>query len=204
MKVGVVTPLLISVNAVLGAVLIALLVAGTQVSQIRNGQPRPIAVRSVSVEVPPATAVESLQAQAVFHKSRAFYVAPPAPETLDPAPDYRLAGAMSFPNQPMTAMLVHNQTGMRQKVRVGESLDGWTVTDVTARRVVLSLGQRTSEIGTAPGASVGMTHVSREELPQGGNAAGGVKVLSGNGSSTTTAPNNPNNNAPRLYRPPAT
>ena len=112
---------------------------------------------------------------------------------------------MSFPGQPVTAMLINNQTGARQKVRTGESLDGWTVTEVTPRNVIVTLGQRTSEIGSAMGAgSSGITHVPRREVIESNAATRGVKILSGRGSQTSVVPTNPTNKTPRLYRPPAT
>lgn len=121
---------------------------------------------------------DRLQSEAVFHKSRSFYVTPSLPSAPHPPPDYRLAGVMALPDRPPTAVLLNNQSNARVRVTAGDQLDGWSVAEVSAKRVVLQLGERTAEISaTTSAGSTGM-----------------VRVL---GSARAS----PQSEAPRLYRP---
>jgi hypothetical protein len=132
-------------------------------------------------EVPSAlapTSFDRLQSEAVFHKSRSFYVTPPSPSAQHPPPDYRFAGLMALPNRPPSAVLLNNQSNARVRVTAGDQLDGWSVAEVSAKRVLLQLGERTAEISaTASAGSSGM-----------------VRVL---GSARASQ----QSEAPRLYRP---
>lgn len=132
-------------------------------------------------EVPSApvpTSFDTLQSEAVFHKSRSFYVAPASPGAQHPPPDYRLAGLMALPDRPPSAVLLNNQSNARVRVAAGDQLDGWNVAEVSARRVLLQLGERTAEISAAT--STG--------------SSGMVRVVDSARASQQSE-------APRLYRP---
>lgn len=95
--------------------------------------------------------LEPVQERALFHASRNFYVAPVVvAASVPPAPDYRLTGVLVIPRKPSVATLV-SAAGAPHKVRQGDDLDGWTVTSVESRRVVLQLGANTVEIASQPG-----------------------------------------------------
>lgn len=151
---------------------------------------------------------DALQSQAVFHKSRSFYVAPPA-TVQQPTPDYRMVGLMAMPNRPPSAVLMNNQSNARVRVAVGDQLDGWTVAEVTARKVVIQLGDRTVEIDSASrGAPGGMVAVPGSQVSTAG-APGMVRVLGAPAASGPVSapaqplPNSTADSAPRLYRPPS-
>lgn len=163
------------------------------------------------LELPTAAPdLETIKAQAVFHKTRTFYVAPPASSIELPVPDYRFTGSMSIPNQPLTAMLVNNQTNVRAKVKVGDVLDQWTVTHVGPRHVTLSLGSRIADIGSNPGErSNGLTVLSGSESPraqiQPASSEGAVRILSAPGgvrhSASVPSANMSGTEAARMYQP---
>jgi hypothetical protein len=138
-----------------------------------------------AVHAPPS--FDALQSQAVFHKTRSFYVAPP-PIVQQITPDYRMVGLMALPNRPPSAVLVNNQSNARLKVAVGDQVEGWNVAEVTAKRVVIQLGDRTIEINSA----------SR-------GASGGMVVVPGSQVSAPAQPrpNSTADSAPRLYRSPS-
>lgn len=187
---------------------------GSQRDQLAGAESMQIPVAGAVHELPAATIFDAVQAQAVFHKSRSFYVAPQAPVVQQPAPDYRYAGSMSIPNRPASAVLTHNQTSARMKVAVGDQLEGWTVADVRPGKVVVQLGDRMAEItatarGQAGGTASGITMTSGMQLMNIQSAApapsaGMVRVLGTPGASPGIAPraNAASNEAPRLYRPP--
>jgi hypothetical protein len=100
------------------------------------------------------TAFDALQSEAVFYKSRTYYVAPASPAEQLPPPNYRLAGLMAVPNRPISAVLLDNQSNARVRVAIGDQIDGWMVADVSAKRVLLQLGERTEEITPAMRAAV--------------------------------------------------
>lgn len=162
-----------------------------------------------AVELPLALApvsFDGLQAQAVFHKSRSFYVAPAAPVTQQPPPDYRMVGLMALPNQPASAVLLNNQSNARIRVAVGDQLDGWNVSDVTARRVVVQLGDRTAEINSTTRAAAGGMVATPGSQASVTASPGMVRVLGTPHATTPPAspqrPNSAVDSAPRLYRPP--
>ena len=78
---------------------------------------RPLAVPDLPTAVA-SMSFEGLQSQAVFHKSRSFYVAPAAPAVLEPPPDYRMVGLMAMPNRPPSAVLLNNQSNARDALSV--------------------------------------------------------------------------------------
>lgn len=150
MRIPLSTVVLGILNAAAAGVLIARIVAGSQVEalQATQAQARPASVAPVDETGPPVD-FGAIQAQAVFHKSRSFYVPPAMPLQEQPPPDYRFAGSMVLPNGGATAVLIHNQSSVRTKVASGDQLEGWTVTEVGSKRVIVTLGERTVEIGAA-------------------------------------------------------
>lgn len=139
------------------------LVQGTGVDAISNAVREPTALQVVRLDAPPPRDLSGVQAQALFYRTRAFYVAPVTPVLEQPPPDYRFAGSMTIPNQSPTALLVHNQTNARIKVAAGNTLEGWSVAQVGPRSIVITQGHRTLEITMANrGQGGGMTAVSSE------------------------------------------
>lgn len=162
-------------------------------------------------ELPAAVApmsLDGLQSQAVFHKSRSFYVAPASPVAQQPPPDYRMVGLMALPNRPPLAVLINNQSNVRVRVAVGDQLDGWSVADVSAKRVVVQLGDQTSEItSTTRAGSGGVVITPASQASTTSASPGMVRVVGAPAApSPTTAPartSPPVDAAPRLYRPPS-
>ena len=153
------------------------------------------------------TSFDGVQAQAVFHKSRSFYVAPASPITQQPPPDYRMVGLMALPNRPPSAVLVNNQSNARLSVVVGDQVEGWSVAEVTAKRVVLQLGDRTAEINSASRAASGGMVITPGSQASTTSSPGMVRVLGTSAAPRAAAPmqpppNTPADSAPRLYRPP--
>lgn len=134
------------------------------------------AVEEVPSALAPAS-FDTLQSEAVFHKSRSFHVEQP-PSLQEAPPNYRLAGVMAMPNRPPAAVLLNNQSNARVRVAAGDQLDGWSVAEVSAKRVLLQLGDRTAEISATTSAG----------------SSGMVRVL---GNARASQPTE----APRLYRP---
>jgi hypothetical protein len=209
MRLTLSTIVLTGLNAVLFGALAVQLTRGSQRDALlESAVPQaPIAPRKF--DMPSAMVnLDSVQSRAVFYKSRNFYVAPASPVVEQPPPDYRLTGSMSFPNRPLTALLMHNQTHARVKVVSGDQLDGWTVSDVGPRRVVVQLGERSAEIGSAAvSRSPGVTIVSNGQtaIPS-SPSTGIVRVPAGTGATRPTAlppPGASSNEKPRLYRPPS-
>jgi hypothetical protein len=152
------------------------------------------------------TSFDGLQSQAVFHKSRSFYVAPASPSLQQPAPDYRMVGLMAVPNRPPSAVLLHNQSNVRVRVAAGDQLDGWSVAEVSAKRVVVQLGERTAEINSATRAATGGIVVTSSNQPSPTAASPGmVRVLGAPPSAARTPPRTDVTveAATRLYRPPS-
>lgn len=216
-QVPLATVLLVAANLVLTGLLGWQLWQGSQLQVLLSTPAKPTRVIEQRFDVPAALEpAEELQAQAVFHASRQFYV-PPAPlEQQRPPPDYRLSGVIRIPGQPPAAILVNNQSGSRIKVRSGELLDDWSVTTIEPNQVSLELqGQRvtiTTSIragvdasAAAPARAGGLTVVPRERVGQALPApAGTTRVLSAPGAAGARAPAPMvPETAPRLYRPPS-
>jgi len=151
---------------------------------------------------------DGLQAQAVFHKSRSFYLAPASPIAQQPPPDYRMVGLMALPNRPPSAVLLNNQSNVRVRVTVGDQVEGWSVVEVSARSVVVQLGERTAEINSAARLTAGgLVSTPGSQVSATVAAPGMVRVLGAPATSTQTAApartNPPADSAPRLYRPPS-
>jgi len=158
--------------------------------------------------VVPSMSFEGLQSQAVFHKSRSFFVAPAAPAEQQPPPDYRMVGLMALPNRPPAAVLLNNQSNVRVRVAAGDQLDGWSVADVSSKRVVLQLGDRSAEITSTTRAASGGVVITPGSQASTAASPGMVRVLGNtpNGQQPAAAPahtNPPTDAAPRLYRPPS-
>lgn len=205
-RVPLVTLLLCAVNAALALALGWRVLHGSQRQELVTAAPRATPATFASLDLPALTAIDSIQAQAIFHTSRSFYV-PPVQTVVQPPPDYRLVGSMSIPGKPPSAVLMHAQSGARMRVAKGDQLEGWTVTEVVPGRVTVQLGDRSTEITAARQASSGMSMVvSQPPVPTtAAAAAGGVRVLGGGMNSSARPVSQPAttlNEAPRLYRPP--
>lgn len=203
-RVPLLTLLLCAVNAALAVALGWRLMHGSQRHELVAATAQKTSLTFESLDPPAVTPVDSIQAQAIFHASRSFYV-PPVETVVQPPPDYRLVGSMSIPGKPPAAVLIHSQTGERMRVAKGDQLEGWTIADVAPGRVTMQLGERSAEITTtarqvAPGMSVIVTQPVRTTSAA---APGGVRVLGGtNPSAQPVSQRATTLEAPRLYRPP--
>jgi hypothetical protein len=164
------------------------------------------AVPELPVAVAPPS-FDGLEAQAVFHKSRSFYVAPATPVVVQPPPDYRMVGLMALPSRPPSAVLLNNQSNARVRVAVGDQLDGWNVAEVSARGVVVQLGERTAQITSTTRPANGGIVITPGSQASTTAAPGMVRVLGTPSAppSTTVPVRGPStvDAAPRLYRPPS-
>jgi hypothetical protein len=205
MKPSAMTVVLAAVNLTLAALLVSLLLAGTQREAIMRSERDAPAVPDMDLSLPqPSADVGSIQVQSVFHISRSFYVAP-APGIVEaPAPDYKLTGSMSIPGRGRTAVLTHAQTNARVKVAVGDVLEAWTVQEIGSRAVTLVTNGRTIEISAA-GSNAGSATATATD------SALSTPLASVDKTRAPTAPSYPAathvrgapaNTAPRLYRPP--
>jgi hypothetical protein len=223
---------LTAANLTLGGVALALLsvwlwalLSGTQAQAILATPPKKMEIAATSLDSPTSVVdFEVIQARPLFHQSRTYYV-PPDPEAMQARltpPDYRIVGAMAMPKQPLAAILLNNQTGARLKVAVGDILDGWTVEEVTDKRVALTMDGHHQELGTGsnssaqvPATGFGLRSVPRTSGTQNANSAaqtdgapGIVRTLSGGSQQTSPSAggansgNRSNNDGARLYRPP--
>lgn len=95
-----------------------------------------------------------LISQPIFNQDRT-YIPPPilerAPVKSSP-PDVVLTGFIEIPGRPGKAFLKERSGGRGLTVSVGEAVDGWTATSVSAKHVVLRLDDLTAEVirGGAP------------------------------------------------------
>lgn len=196
------TLLLAAINLALMAAVGWRLTEGSQREELLRADEPAIDLAALDLSASMPLDVQSLQTQAIFYRSRSFYIAPVAPVVEQPVPAVRLAGSMAIPNQSPAAVLVNLQSGARTKVHVGDQIEGWTVSAIEPRRVVLELGARREEITNVSGAaSSGMTTVSAPVAAP--TASTGIKVLSGGSAGPGTVPAPvPVSGAPRLYRPP--
>jgi hypothetical protein len=202
-RIPVLTLLLCGLNSLLLAVVCWRALDGSKRDELVQSAGHAPQTTALDLSLPSVPDASVIQAQAIFHKTRAFYVAPVAPIVQQAVPDLRLAGSMSIPNQPSAALLVNPQSGARTKVHVGDQLEGWTVAEIGPRRVVLQLGDRREEITNSSGSiASGMTTSAMS--PGAAAPAGGIRVLSGvgSGAAAISRPSTPLNDAPRLYRPP--
>jgi hypothetical protein len=209
---------LLAINVACALALLSLWISGTRTAEILGAPAAKFSSDAAPFELSvSAVDLDNIQQQVLFHASRAFYV-PPPPENVVvemPSPDFRFAGSMTFPQQSPVAFLIHNQTGIRSKVKQGDQLEGWTVTAVDNRQVILSLDSRQVSIHSktqqdlqSPAAlSSSNSNWTPPAQPQ-----AGVRVLSGGtpraqSSSSMAAPQSPPPAPPggigaRLYRPP--
>jgi hypothetical protein len=220
--------MLVAVNVILVGSLLALAINGTQADAILATAGKENNTTAIDIQVPTvASNLDVIQSQPIFHITRSFYV-PPDPTTVvvqTPPPDYRLVGVMTLPNRPINAFLVNGQTGVRSRVQKGDTLEGWTVEDVSNQRVALSLDGRHAEIGTAklspgaPGMQVagsqpGAMMPTLPIVPMLPTAQGGLRILSAgpgrvnsaqglsNSTPSRLPPAPPGGVGARLYRPP--
>jgi hypothetical protein len=115
-----------------------------------------------------------------------------------------MVGLMAVPNRPPSAVLLHNQSKVRVRVAAGDQLEGWTVADVSAKRVIVQLADRTSEISSAIPAPTGGIVVTPSNPPSAAAASSGmVHVLGAPPGGTPPRANVTVDAAPRLYRPPS-
>lgn len=145
MKLSPLRVALVALNIGLTAGLIVQIASGTRIRQLTTGRQVDIVVPHYELNPPAVPSLERIEHGAVFYQARAFYVAPPAQAVKTP-PNYRLVGTMTIPQQGSVATLLSNATSVRTKVRRGDELEGWTVSDVTSQRVMLELGGTTAEI----------------------------------------------------------
>lgn len=200
---------LVLLNAGLLATIGWQLVKGSEADALLQTQARKSAIAPLLIDAPRTQAdLSVIQNQVVFYPSRSFYVAPVVTVEVQP-PDYRFAGSMSLPNAPITATLIHNQTGARTKVAVGEQLDGWLVAEIGGRRVLVRLGERSVEIGSSAGPRAGAIAIVANQPPS-SLPSGIVRVPVGTpapraagAAGRPVQPNAPvGNTGSRLYRPP--
>jgi hypothetical protein len=204
-KVPLAMLLLIVVN---GGLLTALgwrLTEGSQREELLQTQERAPDVTFDAVDVPGVGTFDSVQARAIFHQSRSFYVAPPPQIVEQQPPNYRLAGSMSVAGR-QSAVLINAQTGARVRVGMGDQVDGWVVAAIQSGKVTLQSGARVAEItagSKTQGGGVIVTSAQATVTPS--PNANGVRLL---GNSPLGAPGPQPvsgaslDQAPRLYRPP--
>ena len=204
------TVALVTLNAVLAALLVLCAWRGTQTRSLLGTAPRPIPLKQYSLVRPAMTTnLAAIQDRALLYAARSFYM-PPLSGTSPPKPQYRLVGTFIIPFKPAVALL-SSANGAARKVKPGDSLDGWLVEAVEDRRVVLRYGSDTFYIASAaagkPGLTLQSAPLARQTPPVAGN-----RIL---GSSEVTAPTAPMRltsgvsapnvqplSTPRLYTPP--
>jgi hypothetical protein len=202
-KVPLATLLLVVTNGCLLTVLGWRLLEGSQREALLQAEARKPDVTFAPVDAPAIAGIDSLQARAIFHQSRSFYVEPPPQVIEQPPPDYRLAGSMSVAGK-QSAVLVNPQTGTRLRVAMGDQVDGWTVAAIHPGKVILQSGERMAEITSAARTQSGGVTVTSAQVVPSANASG-VRFLgnSSPGAAESQSISPPSlDQAPRLYRPP--
>ena len=84
----------------------------------------------------------------VFHQDRK-YVPPPEVDpvaTASPPPDWVMTGYLSLPGKSPKAFVRQRAGGKTMTVTTGDTVEGWTVTDVVAKRVSLQQGERSADM----------------------------------------------------------
>jgi hypothetical protein len=176
-KLPLATVLLALMNVFLAVVLGLRLWEGSQRTALTAVDARKPDVTSSIIDLPPAAVIDSIQARAIFHKTRSFYVAPPPQNTVPPPPDFRLVGAMSIPGK-QHAVLLHSATGVRTRVGVGDLLAGWTVIRIEPTKVTVQSGERSAEITSgARTQNAGVTTIGGPGSSASPNVSNGVRVL---------------------------
>lgn len=176
-KLPLVTLLLVLINGCLAAVLGWRLFEGSQRTTLTVIEAAEPDVSFGAIDVPVAAVFDSIQARAIFHKSRSFYVAPPPQADVLPPPEYRLVGSMSIPGQ-QSAVLMHQSGGTRTRVSIGDVIAGWTVAAIEPTRVTMQSGERSVEITSAAHTQGGgVTIVGASAPTSSPAAANGVRVL---------------------------
>lgn len=149
----------------------------------------------------------------LFHSRRLFVALPdPNVAAARPAPpQYQFAGAMLLPGRPAAGYLKHSQSGQSLKVSLGDLVDGWTVSAIESRGVILEhSGERITIGSSATAATPGITPVSLSARSATPAANPGIRVLGAPGSAPAPAgaapfpPPNTSGRKPRTYQPPPT
>lgn len=200
-------PLLVLVNAGLLTTLGWRLVEGSERERLLQTEARAPDVTFDAIDVPAVASIDSIQARAIFHQSRNFYVAPPPAVAEQQPPDYRLAGFMTVAGK-QSATLIHSQSGARVRVGRGDEVEGWIVAAIQPGKVILQSGARLTEIASgsrSKGGGVTITGAQAAKNVAAPANVGGVRVL-GNASPGAPRPQSSStdslNQAPRVYRPP--
>jgi hypothetical protein len=206
MKVKLPLAVLVLVNAGLLTTLGWRLLEGSERDRLLQTEGGPSDVTFDAVDVPAAASIDSIQARAIFHQPRNFYVAPPPAVAEPPPPDYRLAGFMTVAGK-QSATLIHSQSGARVRVGSGDQVEGWIVAAIQPGKVILQSGSRMAEIISGSRSRGGGVTVTGAQAANVGAPAnrGGVRVI---GNASPGAPRSQSsstdslNQGPRVYRPP--
>jgi hypothetical protein len=109
-----------------------------------------------TVREPGLESLDATRARPLFSPSRrpppppapiAAPILPPAPVPVAaPPPDIQLVGVV-FGGRTHTAIVEHPADPRPINVEVGDQIDGWTVTEIRPREIVLEHGPRTVTIG---------------------------------------------------------
>jgi hypothetical protein len=154
---------------------------GTQVDSLKHTPPRTLRTPHVELDAPAAASPNAIQAQAIFYQTRTYYLPPPI-QAVQSAPNYRLVGTMTIPQQGSIATLMSNETSARTKLRQGDQLDGWTVASISPTRVTLELDGRTAQIDSHSTAPAMLTENAATERPEGGSQTSRPVTVLGNSS----------------------
>ena len=203
------TVALVTLNAVLAALLVLCAWRGTQTRSLLGTAPRPIPLKQYSLVRPAMTTnLAAIQDRALLYAARSVYM-PPLAGNSPPKPQYRLVGTFIIPFKPGVALL-SSANGAARKVKPGDSLDGWLVEAVEDRRVVLRHESETFDIASTaagkPGLTLQSAPLARQTPPVAGN-----RILGSSEATAPTAPMRLTSGAtapnvqpltPRLYTPP--
>jgi hypothetical protein len=219
-RISVVTVVLAVCNLGLVSALGIQLWKGSERSSLLMVAPAQIQVSEQEFGVPIGQdSGDDLQALALFHASRSFYI-PPAPAMrVRPPPDYRLAGVIRLPSRPVAAVVISNQTNARMKISKGDRLDEWSVEDIQPGKIEISLDGQRAEITTKSSAAVtanaavsdrisGLTIVPKGQAapaPSSVLPVSQTRVLSAPGTQITSPVSQSDGSDPggRLFRPPS-
>ena len=195
-------------NASLLAALAWVVIARDDGPAPRQGAQTVTVTATIPDDFSAAIDLSAMSEHPIFHKSRQF-VRPPdpgAPDLRPPPPTYQFAGAMILPGKLPVAYLTHVQSGQSLKVRVGEIVEGWTVSAIEPRREALEFAGETISIGAPQQQTIGIVAVAprsaaSESAPQ------SIRMLTAPGQSpaalgqpAVVAP--PPEQKPRTYQPP--
>jgi hypothetical protein len=181
------------------------LLDGSRSAEIMASRAKPLSLPKLDDQaLPPRPQLNAIRDRALVYGTRAYYVRPPDPPapTTPPVPEYRLAGVLMSSNGKSTALLTHKSTSVSKKVRAGDDLDSWKVVSVERGLVKLSFDKNEAQIRGDGAGSAQMAKVALVRNPLTASV-GGIRQLSGTGSSTTSATQSAALfTEARLYRPP--